>query len=61
MSDKPKGHPMLRHEVHTEGYPLEITYVNEDTPVGPLTPDEAVALGYALFELGLYLKGRMKP
>lgn len=25
-----------------------------------LTPDEAVALGFALFEHGLYLKGRMK-
>ncbi len=24
------------------------------------TPDEAVALGYALFEHGLYLKGKMK-
>jgi hypothetical protein len=27
----------------------------------PLTPDEAVALGYALFDHGLYLKGKVKP
>lgn len=26
-----------------------------------LTPDDAVALGYALFEHGLYLKGKLKP
>lgn len=40
------------------------TYGEKRLAVGcqaDLTPDEAVALGYALFEHGLYLKGKMKP
>lgn len=59
MSDQPqpKAHPriLLDGGVHLAATKEGIAYGQEK-----LTPDEAVALGYALLEHGLYLKGKMK-
>ena len=39
---------------------LVIENVGRTEATHHLTPDEAVALGFALFEHGLFLKGKMK-
>ena len=56
---KPKAH----HEVHFHHSitgDLGIRHGFDYENARYYTADEAVALGYALFEHGLYLKGRMK-
>lgn len=55
--NKPQPHPRVRLWDDNK-----IGLLNAELNDGEaLTPDQAVALGYALFEHGLALKGRMKP
>lgn len=54
-SHQPKKHPCV--EV-IEGGVILLKCIKETTHI--LDADEAVALGFALFEQGLALKGRMK-
>lgn len=65
MSDKPKPHKLL--VIDEAALPKDSPLKNGAVHIlilsefiGPLSPDDAVALGYALFEHGLYLKGRMR-
>lgn len=58
MSENQKPVP---HRWITEGnLGLIVGTENGIMQLPPLSPDEAVALGYALFEHGLFLKGRMQ-
>lgn len=51
--NKPKPHPDIFIPEHGTPHVVIKPIVHQ------LLPDEAVALGYALFEHGLYLKGKI--
>lgn len=60
MKNKPKPAPHPMVTMLASQNEIWLVHATDSGSGQKLTPDEAVALGYALFNHGLYLNGRIK-